>query len=410
LLPSHLESQESSPPATDAASAHSGSDARTVSIAICVAVIGALPAFLTGGLAEQMRSELRLTPAALGIAVAAFFATAALSSAPMGRVVEAIGARRGMAVTAVFSSVSLIFVAFEAESAWTLTAALAVAGIGNAAAHPSTHLHLSGGVRPRYQGAAFGLKQSGVLIATLLGGLATPVVALTIGWHWAFVMAAIGSGLLAAVILRTKKPKSTAQDHPPVVHQVGSLAGQARSCLLVIAVGAGLGTAAAVPLGAFVVSTAVDARINEATAGIVVAAGSGIGVVARVCLGIVADRFPLDHLATVASAIAIGSVGFFLLAAGSPGAIVAGAALAYAAGWGWTGLFMYAVVRLNPRALAAATGIAQTGVYAGSASGPLAFGLLAHSASFGTAWVVCGVLALVAAATLLVGRRLVVAS
>lgn len=372
---------------------------------MAVAVAGALPAFLTGGLAEQMRLELRLTPAALGIAVAAFFGTAALSSAPMGQVVEAIGPRRGMAVTAVLSCASLVFITLEAESAWTLTAALVLAGAGNAAAHPSTHLHLSGGVRRRYQGAAFGLKQSGVLIATLLGGLATPAVALTLGWHWAFAMAAVGSGLLALVVLRTGERRPASPDHQAHA-QAGALSAQTRRRLLVIAAGGGLGTAAAVPLGAFVVSTAVVVGMKPGTAGVVVAAGSGIGVVARVLLGILADRFPLDHLATVALAVCVGSVGFLLLAAGSPLAVIGGAALGYCAGWGWPGLFMYAVVRLNPGAPAAATGIAQTGVYAGSAAGPLVFGLLAHSASYATAWVVCAGFALVGAATLLVGRRL----
>jgi MFS family permease len=381
-----------------------------VSIAICVAVAGALPAFLTGGLAEQMRTEFSLTPVALGIAVAAFFGTAALSSTPMGRVVEAIGARRGMAVTALISSASLVFITFAANSAASLTAALVLAGAGNAAAHPSTHLHLSGGVRSRYQGAAFGLKQSGVLIATLLGGIATPAVALTIGWHWAFAIAAMGSALLAVLILRSKERISTLKGSGGHQHQAGSLDPRARRRLLVIAVGAGLGTAAAVPLGAFVVSTAVIAGVKAGTAGVIVAAGSAVGVVARVLLGIVADRFPLDHLIAVVCAVCIGSLGFFLLATGSPIGIVCGATVGYAAGWGWPGLFMYAVVRLNPRAPAAATGIAQTGVYAGSSLGPLSFGLLAHSISFGIAWTVCGVLALAGAATLLAGRRLTAAA
>src|SRR5829696_7279081 len=48
---------------------------RPVLLAVAVATATVLPAFLTGGLAVQVRGELAFGAAALGLAVAAFFVT-----------------------------------------------------------------------------------------------------------------------------------------------------------------------------------------------------------------------------------------------------------------------------------------------------------------------------------------------
>jgi MFS family permease len=94
-----------------------------------------------------------------------------------------------------------------------------------------------------------------------------------------------------------------------------------------------------------------------------------------------------------------------LLATGESGLIVPGVLLAFGAGWGWPGLFNFAVVKTNPGAPAAATGITQTGASGGAAFGPLVFGLLVEAASYHVAWLVSGAIALVALVTILIGRR-----
>ena len=45
--------------------------------------------------------------------------------------------------------------------------------------------------------------------------------------------------------------------------------------------------------------------------------------------------------------------------------LLAGTALAFGAGWGWTGLYHLAIVRLRPHAPAAATGAASTALFLG---------------------------------------------
>jgi len=102
-----------------------------------------------------------------------------------------------------------------------------------------------------------------------------------------------------------------------------------------------------------------------------------------------------------------GVAGFVMLATGSPALVVPGVLLAFAAGWGWPGLFNFAVVRTNPGAPAAATGVTQTGASGGAAVGPILFGLVVEAAGYGTAWLSSGALALAAVVTILFGRRMV---
>ena len=105
--------------------------------------------------------------------------------------------------------------------------------------------------------------------------------------------------------------------------------------------------------------------------------------------------------------LATGVAGFAMLATGEAALILPGALLAFAAGWGWPGLFNFAVVKTSPGAPAAATGVTQTGASGGAALGPLIFGLVVEAASYDVAWLVSGAIALGALAAILAGRRMV---
>lgn len=66
----------------------------------------------------------------------------------------------------------------------------------------------------------------------------------------------------------------------------------------------------------------------------------------------------------------------------------------------------FAIVKTNPGAPAAATGITQTGASGGAALGPLVFGLVVEATSYDVAWLVSGAIALAALAAILVGRSM----
>jgi MFS family permease len=374
---------------------------QTVLWAIVVATCGVLPVSLTGGLAVQIRTELGFGSAALGIAVSLFFTTQALSSAPFGRIVERIGSRRGMQAASLVSSASLLCIALFASSRNSLFGFLVLGGLANAVAQVAANLALARGVRTERQGLAFGMKQAAIPAATLLSGLAVPLVGTTIGWRWAFTGCALGAFAVACTV-----PKTT---EGQVRHHTNELSSDMRPMpLILLALGIGLGSAAAVPLGAFTVESGVAAGLQVEFAGILLAAGGVVGIVVRLALGWLADRRSAGHLRIVATMIAVGTAGFVLLATGVSWLFVLGTVLAFGAGWGWHGLFNFAVVKYNPNTPAAATGITQTGAAAGSAAGPFLFGVVVESTSYGTAWLSAGAAALGAVAAILAGRWMLI--
>jgi MFS family permease len=176
--------------------------------------------------------------------------------------------------------------------------------------------------------------------------------------------------------------------------------------LVLLALGIGLGSTATAPLGAFIVDSSVEAGLRVGTAGLLLALGSAVNIAVRVVFGHLADGMSGGRLRLVAAMLGIGVVGFALLATGEGALILPGALLAFGAGWGWPGLFNFAIVKTNPGAPAAATGITQTGASGGAALGPLVFGLVVEATSYDVAWLVSGAIALAALAAILVGRSL----
>jgi MFS family permease len=175
---------------------------------------------------------------------------------------------------------------------------------------------------------------------------------------------------------------------------------------VLLAVGIGLGSTATTPLGAFIVESSVAAGLRVETAGLLLALGSAVNIAVRVAFGHIADGMSGGRLLLVAAMLGIGVGGFVLLATGESGLILPGALLAFGIGWGWPGLFNFAVVKTSPGAPAAATGITQTGASGGAALGPLVFGLVVEAASYDAAWLLSGVVALVAMVVILIGRRM----
>src|SRR5690606_19508698 len=130
------------------------------------------------------------------------------------------------------------------------------------------------------QGIAFGIKQSAIPLATLLGGIAVPAITLSVGWRWTYVAGATFAVLAAALVVSDRRPGGAG---PPVAiaaseedaahpddpaHTVseallaervaawapGRVARRRRRPLVVLAVGVGLGAAAAGALSQLLVS------------------------------------------------------------------------------------------------------------------------------------------------------------
>ncbi len=370
---------------------------------------GSLAVFLVGSLAVQIRGSLRFGPAELGVAISVYYVGAAIGSVPLGRLAEIVGGARVMRGAAACGSAVLLLMAALLRSLPVLAVLLLAAGLVSAATQPATNLFLTRRAPAGRQGLAFGLKQAAVPSAALLGGLAVPALALTVGWRWAFAVAAVLAAGAAVTVPRSRTSLAERRRAPRPTPRPGSLAP-----LVVLATGFGLGVFTATGLSAFIVSSAVDAGMRAGDAGLLAALGGAVAVVARVASGARADRRGRAHLPVVATMLAAGAAGYVALAVGAAqhdqALLVAGVVVAYGSGWGWNGLFNYAIVRSHPEAPARATSVTQVGGRLAGAAGPLAFGLLATHVSYAAAWGVDAGMALAAAAVVLVGRRLLVAA
>lgn len=369
--------------------------------AVSVAIIGVLPPFLVGALAVQLRADLGIGLGALGLATAGLFAVSGSLSRPFGALVQRVGSRRGMMLAALLSSASLAGVGL----AWSypvLVAALVVGGVGNAVAQPAANMRISELVPGRRLGLAFGIKQSSVPAATLLCGLAVPGIALLIGWRWAPGVAALVAMGVAGWASRAS-PLGARGDGTEESDR-----GLPRGGLLVLTIGAGLGAAAATSLGVFLVDSGVAAGLSHAHAGLLFAAASLLGLGGRIGLGWLADRGSWrSHYLVIANLLSCGAAGYALLSSDAPSIFILGALLAYGAGWAWTGLFHFAVVKDNRLTAASATGFVQTGLSLGAATGPLAFGAVADLTSYRAAWLATAALSLAGALAIRAGRRMV---
>ncbi|KWV34709.1 MFS transporter [Micromonospora rifamycinica] len=370
--------------------------------AVATTVASVLPVFLVGGLAVQMGDDLGFSPAGLGLAVSVYFGVSALASLPSGRLVERVGPVVVARVATGLAAGCLLAIAGLARSYPVLVALLALSATANALGQLASNAALARHVPARRQGLSFGVKQAAVPASTLLAGAAVPAVALTAGWRWAFVAAAV-----AALAALPAVPPGTAA---PARERAAERGGGATVALVVVGVAATLAAGAANALGTFVVDSSVHRGLAPGPAGLVLTLGGAVCVAARIGVGWLADRQATGHVTLIAAMLVVGAVGLGLLAVAGPGPLTVGVVLGFGLGWAWPGLLNFAVVRLHPRAPAAATSITQTGVYAGGCVGPLGLGALAGAYGYPAMWLTAAVAMVVAAVLMLTGSRLLTRS
>ncbi|MFI6065319.1 MFS transporter [Micromonospora sp. NPDC051227] len=366
--------------------------------AVVTTVACVLPVFLLGGLAVQMGTDLGFSPAGLGLAVSVYFGVSALASVPSGRLVERYGPALVARCGILLAAGSMLAVAAFARSYPVLVGLLALSAAANALGQLASNAALAQHVPARRQGLSFGVKQAAIPVSTLLAGVAVPTIALTAGWRWAFVVAAVAALTTLAAVPRQL---------PGFARRAGARrAGRATAALVVVGAAATLASGAANSLGTFLVDSAAARGLSPGLAGLTLTLGSAVCVAARVGAGWWADRRETGHVALIAAMLLVGAVGLGLLALTGSVPLVVGVVLGFGLGWAWPGLMNFAVVRLHPQSPAAATSITQTGVYAGGCLGPLSLGPLAAHLGYPAMWAIAAMAMLLAAALMLVGSRL----
>lgn len=374
----------------------------TLVFAISSTTVATLPVFLTGALGVEISKSLSLQPSKLGLLIGAFFASATLSSITSGKISESHGGTLIIRLGVISTAISTLAIYFFAHSFLQFLVFLVLAGITNGAIQPAVNVYVANAIPRSRQGFAFGIKQAAIPVSTLLSGLAVPLIALTLGWQYAY----LGTALLGSV-LAISLPKNA-----NVTRYVEKVTAPTRTYkilpLVVLAAAMALGAGAANALGAFLVEDAVRVGWSPGYAGLLVVLGSVAGMISRIVNGRLADKRGGRHFVVTAQMIFLGSLGYFMLALHISYLILPATVISYGLGWGWNGLFNYAVVKTHPQSAGRATGTTQSGAYVGSVFGPILFGFVAQHYSFNLAWYLAATSALISAGTMVLGRHLIV--
>jgi predicted MFS family arabinose efflux permease len=359
---------------------------RIIAASILTITVAILPGFLPGALSVQLADSLGIAEAGVGLIVGAFFGMSALASSRLGRLVERLGWDSAMRTAALGAATTLLLTPLLGRSVAMLGVVTVAGGLFLALAHPAVNLGIARCTAVRRQGLAYGFKHGAIPAATAIAGLGLPIVAIPLGWQWVYVMCA-ALAIMAAALVPTTPGSYEVERGGESEEETPGIRTSPLSLLVVMAVGAGLGIFGMDALATFLVPYAVDVGFGEGAAGVLLAIGSALGIITRIIMGWLIDRRTAGGLTTVATFLALGAAGIGLLATGSDPAIIVGSLFAFTFGWGWSGLFTFAVVRRNLGAPAAATGITMTGIYVGAAVGPAVFGFVAE-ASFTAAWAI----------------------
>ena len=371
-------------------------------LATAIAVIGStvLPVFLAGALGPQIGDEAGFDTGGLGWMIAAFFAAGAMSSAALGRLAERIGAHCALQLGSAGSAMAQLLIAVTPARLPLLTAALFAAGLANTMAQPAANIVVSQRIPLERQGFAMAVKQSAIPAATIVAGVAVPVVGLTVGWRWAFV----GGAAIAALASLAARTVTDLPARPPI--RPDRTGARSPVALAILALGAWLAAGHATMIAGFVVDSGEHAGLSPAVAGLMLAAGSVSGITSRLVLGSYVDRHAVRALSLVVALLAAGAGAALLLAPQQPLLHAVATPLIFATGWAWPGLFNLAVVRARADRPGAATGVTQTGTYLGAVTAPLAFGALVEATdSYAAGWVFAAAWALLAAAVMAFADR-----
>lgn len=368
---------------------------RPVALASSTATMSIAPSLLVAATAVQISADLHLDIGQVGLAVSGFYGATAVTTAALGRLVSRQGPRRSLMAVMTVNAAVLVILGL-AQNIWVMAAALLAGGMANGAVHPASNVVLAEGVRG-HLGLALGIKQSAMPAAGLAGGLSVPAIALTVGWRWAFAVAALVScGLVVAAFCH--RPDAG----PARIHVDTEGVSGAAFPLRLLSLGVCCGAAAGTSLTVLLISgTVASGMLAPGQAGLLAAGCGTLAVLARIGLGRYGDRRPQrDPTVNAVALLFLCCVGGALMATGWPPLFVLGATLAAGLGFGWTGLVHLATMRAHADDPARATGTLMTGFATGSFLGPLVLAQVASQWGYRPVWISVAALALISALAL----------
>lgn len=341
-----------------------------------------LPLFLVSAQSVAIRREFGIGQGRIGMAVAAYFAVAAVGAVTLGPWVDRLGATQSLRVGAVITTLTALLLAVGVVRWELLPVFLGLAGLSNTVSQLASNRAVTVGSATARHGLGLGLKQAAVPIASLVAGGAVAATVDRVDWRVPFAVAAAVAAVAIFAVPRFPNDRTTRDPEPGTRWMA-----RPRS-LVTLAVAGATGATMGNALAVFAVEAGVEAGFGVAAAGALLTFGSTVSAGMRTLVGWLTGRRDSDGSLplTVQLVAAAGAFGLLGLFGTNRVVFVVGVVAAFGSAWGFPGLIYYVAIRLHDLPPASSTAVVLTGVYLGSVVGPPFVGFVAETGSFRMVW------------------------
>ncbi len=390
-----------------------------LAITLAIQVFTSLAATATSVLAPEIGRDLNMAPKLIGVFVGLIYAGGMSASLASGGFVERYGAIRVSQVGVLLCAAGLAMVVGYAARPELLLPLLFVApvviGLGYGPITPASSQLLARTAPPSRMALTFSIKQTGVPVGAAFAGALLPAVALSVGWHMAFLIVA-GAGVAIALVAQLARAKLDTHRVPERPLSVAGVIDPLREVLRTPALRelavCGFGYAALqVCLMSFLVVYLTESLgYSLVAAGFALTAANLGGIVGRIVWGAAADLFVAPR--TLLGLIGVG------------GGLCAWLTVLFSAGWpavaliivsvlfgmtaiGWNGVQISEVARAAPAGReGSVTGAAGFITFGGVLVGPPTFALVsALTGGYRAGFALFGAFAIASGARLVVRHR-----
>jgi MFS family permease len=317
-----------------------------------------------------VRDEFDLSAVGVGGILGVVFGGALLATIPGGRLTDRVPAGRMLGACLLFEAAALGLAA-AAHSTALFFLAVGIVGFAMGAGDPSTNVLVAMNVSPRRRGLLMGVKQTGLTLGGLVGGLVLPSLAAAAGWRitvLAPIAACVIVGLLGFWVAGTVAPPSRRVAEP--VRPTSLLGIGAYGFLM-----AGIQLSVLSYLAVYLVD---HENLTETIAGFAIAVSLAGGTAGRIAWGILSDRLLHSRLLVLQVAALGATASLTVLAASGPRALLW--PVLFALGFcavGWNTVYVtVAAESVATSSVGKATGEALFFSYAGCVAMPLLLGVI----------------------------------
>ena len=390
-----------------------------LAITLAIQVFTSLAATATSVLAPEIGRDLGIAPKLVGVFVGLIYAGAMSASLASGGFVERYGAIRVSQVAVVLCSAGLAIVVGHAAPPDALLPLPFVApvlmGTGYGPITPASSHILARTAAPSRMALTFSIKQTGVPVGAALAGALLPALAVSLGWHTAFLSVA-AAGIAIAIVAQLARERLDADRVPERALSIAGVMAPLHEVLHTpalreLAVSGFVYAALQVCLMSFLVIYLTESlHYSLVAAGFALTAANLGGIVGRLVWGVIADLFVSPRTLLGMIGVGAGLCAWLTALFGIDWPSVAVIAVSVVFGMtaiGWNGVQLAEVARAAPPGQAGTvTGAAGFITFGGVLVGPPSFALVsALTNGYRLAFALFGALVLASGARLIVRHR-----